>query len=92
MTWIKNNWRYVVMTLAGIGTAVDIVTAYVAEDKTPTWQELGLTLGVGLFAWLKRAPGDLTKSQAEQRTSQALREVSATRRESMPELDLPGEH
>lgn len=66
MDWLKNNHGKIVVAVGFLTALAAAVSQYLVDDKTPTWQELALAIGAALMAWYKTAPGDLTKTQAEE--------------------------
>jgi hypothetical protein len=65
------------------------------DDKTPTWQEMALAVGVALIAWMTQRPGDVTKAKAAQMADEHAANVLSQSmpppaRMTMPPLALPG--
>jgi hypothetical protein len=78
--WFASNWRYIVMVLAAIDVVGNALVKYLETGGKPDVNGLLLVAGTALFAWLKTAPGDVTKTQAKQlahdHASEVLRSVS----------------
>lgn len=84
-TKAKVDWRPIVMGLMAIGVSADLIGQYMAQDKTPTWQECLIYVMVGIGAWLKTAPGDVSAQQADELAAQ--RAHDAVQQNSLPPLD-----
>lgn len=70
--------RLGLMVLAALDVAGTAALQYVEDNPgNLDWRRVLFTVGIALFAWLKKAPGDLTHSEAKQMAHEHASDVLA---------------